>query len=104
MPIAATSAALTPCRSSTARATSRCERQMSCGLCSTQPGRGKICWNSCCSMTSGLPDSSNRMARELVVPWSSAKMYFVMIVSRLSQKDPLPGLRPIIGSRAASQQ
>ena len=68
MPIAATSDGVTRACSSTARAVSRWERQMSCGSCSTHPGLGK-CWgNSCWATETGLPASLKRMARELVVP------------------------------------
>ncbi len=44
------------------------------GLCSTQPGCGNTCGNSRCAVPTMWPSWSNRMARELVVPWSIARM------------------------------
>jgi hypothetical protein len=73
MPIAATSAA-----AALACASARCAQaswldQISCGSCSTQPGWGKNCRNSCWALATGNPARSNRIARELVVPWSRAR-------------------------------
>src|SRR5213596_2159589 len=56
--------------------------QISVASCSTQPGVGKIWRNSFCAEATTLPLWSNTMARELVVPWSKARMYFT----------PAPGL------------
>jgi hypothetical protein len=75
-----------PCRSarlmfalrSASRPVSRCVRKISTGSCSTQPGCGKICSNSRCALDTALPSWSNRMARELVVPWSRARTYLVI--------------------------
>jgi hypothetical protein len=56
--------------------TSRTLSQISTGLCSTQPARGKIC---SCSFWPGGDDAaawSKMIARELVVPWSMARTYF----------------------------
>src|SRR5258708_39614992 len=52
--------------------------QISAGLCSTQPGFGKIWRNSSWAMLRTFPPWSKTMARELVVPWSSARMYFMI--------------------------
>ena len=48
--------------------------QISCGSCSTQPACGKICRNSFCATPRIAPSRSKTMARELVVPWSRARM------------------------------
>jgi len=55
-------------------ATANCVAQISCGSCSTHPGLGKICRNSFWATAAIAPSRSNRMARELVVPWSSDRM------------------------------
>src|SRR5258706_591484 len=70
---------------STSRATSRWVLKRSIGSCSTQPGCGKIWRNSRCATDTGAPSWSNRIARELVVPWSRARTYFkrVFLVSIL---------------------
>ena len=60
---------------SASTATPICDAQISCGSCSTQPGCGKICVNSFCATARIAPSWSKTMARELVVPWSSARMY-----------------------------
>ena len=54
--------------------------QISIGLCSTQPGLGKICRKVFCARLTILPARSKRMARELVVPWSSARTYFATCI------------------------
>ena len=50
-----------------------CVAQISIGSCSTHPGCGKICRNSCCATARTVPAWSNTSARELVVPWSRAR-------------------------------
>ena len=50
------------------RAVARCVSRISFASCSTQPGCGKIWRNSRCATDTGRPCSSNRIARELVVP------------------------------------
>ena len=55
-------------------ATAICDAQISSGSCSTQPGCGKICGNSRWATAATAPPWSKRMARELVVPWSRARM------------------------------
>ncbi len=72
MPTAISSSSGTPLERSASRATSRWVLKISFASCSTQPGCGKICWNSRCATDFGAPFSSKRIARELVVPWSSA--------------------------------
>ncbi len=42
--------------------------------CSTQPDCGYDWRNSCCALARAAPCASNTIARELVVPWSSARM------------------------------
>jgi len=54
--------------------------QISAGSCSTQPERGKIWVISCCAMPSMRPASSNTIARELVVPWSRARMAVMAVI------------------------
>ena len=72
MPIASTSLGATSLILSASRAVARWVCRISFGSCSTQPGCGKIWRNSCCALETGVPSASNRMARELVVPWSRA--------------------------------
>ena len=79
MPSAATSAGRAPRRASASPATPTWEDQISLASCSTQPGWGKICRNSFCAVASWLPSRSKTMARELVVPWSRARMYLDML-------------------------
>ena len=55
-------------------ATSRVVRQISMASCSTQPGFGKICRNSFWAEAQIVPARSNKMQRELVVPWSNDMM------------------------------
>src|SRR2546427_6521490 len=76
MPIAARREGASFAFLSADRAQASCERKISSGSCSTQPGRGKIWRNSFCAAARGRPRSSNTIARELVVPWSSARTYF----------------------------
>ena len=52
--------------------------QISFASCSTQPGLGKIWRNSFWATAMIEPRLSKTMARELVVPWSRARMYFFM--------------------------
>src|SRR6476620_3308757 len=73
--MAETSVARAPAPASTSTATPACDVQISIGSCSTQPGCGKICRNSRCATALIPPSRSNRIARELVVPWSKARMY-----------------------------
>jgi hypothetical protein len=54
---------------------SRVRRQTSRGSCSTQPACGVICSCSRWSTWTIRPSLSNRMKRELVVPWSIAPMW-----------------------------
>ena len=67
------------------------EDQISIGLCSTQPGRGKYCVNSICAVERILPSWSKTMAREEDVPWSSARMNFsaiyYVVISHISVAD-----------------
>ena len=70
----------TPC-DSTLRITASCEPQISDASCSTQPGRGNTWGNSCCADPAHVPLASTRIARELVVPWSSERMYWVSDVT-----------------------
>ena len=55
------------------RATSSCDDQIASGSCSTSPGRGKICGNSCCAVATTRPSWPNTIARLDVVPWSRAR-------------------------------
>src|SRR5229473_4565092 len=77
IPIAATRLGASFAFFSAARAHASWVRRISKASCSTQPGCGK-CWrNSFCAEARAVPRSSNTMARELVVPWSSASTYFI---------------------------
>src|SRR4051812_17698633 len=77
MPIAAMSVAVRLALRSASDATLDCEAQISLASCSTQPGRGNIWRNSCCATATIAPWWSKTMARELVVPWSSARICFI---------------------------
>ncbi len=101
IPTAATSAADTRALRSAPRATSSCELQMSSGSCSTQPGRGKCCGNSRWSKATTRPSRSNTIARELVVPWSRARMTATIVLYRTLHphlprrgQDAVPYARP----------
>src|SRR5690606_3768487 len=52
------------------------EDHISKGSCSTHPGLGKYWVNSFWATETILPFLSKTTARELVVPWSNAKIYF----------------------------
>src|SRR4051794_37145417 len=60
--------------------TSRTFVQISFGSCSTQPARGKICSCSCWPVDTIWPPWSNTIARVLVVPWSIAITYWVLLI------------------------
>ena len=49
-----------------------CDERISRGSCSTQPGLGKICGKGFCTTSATRPSQSMSIAREDVVPWSSA--------------------------------
>src|ERR1700712_3513755 len=51
-----------------------CDDQISTGSCSTHPGCGKNCVKGRCAIDETVPSESIIIARELVVPWSSARM------------------------------
>src|SRR5213592_1840077 len=55
-PIAAISSALMPARAIASFAVANCVDQIASGSCSTWPGPGKICGNSCCADDTALPD------------------------------------------------
>jgi hypothetical protein len=74
MPIAAMRAGSTPLSVSAARAQASWLAQISSGSCSTQPGYGKYWGYSRWQLATAVPVSSNTIARELVVPWSRARM------------------------------
>ena len=60
--------------------TEACDDQISIGLCSTQPGFGKIWVNSFWDTAFVWPCPSNTIALELLVPWSRASMYLSIIM------------------------
>src|SRR5690349_11837156 len=84
MPSAARSVALRLALVRAVRMTAVVRSQISSGLCSTQPARGRI-WScsSWCSASS-LPPWSKIMKRVLVVPWSTAPTKSVMSTLLLS--------------------
>jgi hypothetical protein len=55
---------------------SRVLSQISFGSCSTQPAFGKICSCSSCPTETISPEWLNTIARDDVVPWSTASTYF----------------------------
>src|SRR5699024_1623193 len=55
------------------------EVQISFASCSTQPGWSKNCSNSFCAVSTLTPFSSKRIALELVVPLSIARIYFPLL-------------------------
>src|SRR4051794_28001808 len=74
MPMAAMSAAERLALRIASCATASWVVQISSGSCSTQPDWGKIWRNSFCATAWMWPSRLKRMARELVVPWSRARM------------------------------
>jgi hypothetical protein len=66
--MAAMSAAERPAFANASCATCRCDDQMVSGSCSTRPGDGKICGNSCCATDTAAPSCRNTIARLEVVP------------------------------------
>ncbi len=74
MPMPATSAACTPALRSASTAVARCAAQISSGSISTHPGCGKERWSSCCATPRTVPSGANAIVRELVVPWSNARI------------------------------
>src|SRR6185369_5669282 len=78
MPMAAMSSAVSPARAMASTATPSCEAQISLASCSTRPGWGKIWRNSFWASPRTFPSWSNTTARELVVPWSRARMKLIV--------------------------
>ena len=64
------------CSFITSAITDNTEVQISFASCSTQPDCGKCCLNSLCATPLISPSLLNKIALELVVPWSIDKMYF----------------------------
>src|SRR5260370_19126512 len=62
----------------TSVATPLCEAHISVGECSTHPGCGKNWPNGRCAIDTTSAASSITIALELVVPWSNARMYFLV--------------------------
>ena len=84
MPSAAMSSAESDASAIARRATSNCEDQIASGSCSTTPGRGRICGNSCWAVAKTRPSREKTIARLDVVPWSRARMQEDMINPPLS--------------------
>jgi hypothetical protein len=61
-----------PVRASVVCSTDLVRSQISIALCSTHPGRGRICSCSSWWRATSLPPWSKIMKRVLVVPWSMA--------------------------------
>jgi len=80
MPIPAMSAAASLAPARAARLVAMTDCQISSGSCSTHPGRGKLCVNSCCARARGAPSASKIIARVLVVPWSMVRMYLGLLI------------------------
>lgn len=98
MPSAAMSAAVSFACSSAARQVASWLFQMSSGLCSTQPGCGKCCGNSCWALATIWPARLNTMARELDVPWSSARRYSIrQLLGCAGGRPVLRPTRPGVG-------
>jgi hypothetical protein len=81
-PMAAMSAAESPAFARASLATCSCDDQIASGSCSTCPGAGKICSNSCCATDTTAPSWRKTMARDEVVPWSRARMKRLMMRPR----------------------
>ena len=75
MPRAATCWREMPVCVMTCATVAACEDHISRGSCSTHPGCGKYWRNSICAVPHTSPSLSKTMVRELVVPWSRARMY-----------------------------
>ena len=99
MPMAAILAAVSLAFFSAALAVASWVFQMAPASCSTQPGLGKICGNSFYATAFTRPARSKTMARELGVPWSSARMYFI---ARVLCKRARRGRRRCTGRRRGS--
>ena len=67
-PIAAMSAADSLAAASASRATASCDDQIASGSCSTWPGAGRICWNSCWATATAGRRGRKTIARLEVVP------------------------------------
>src|SRR6266849_1688040 len=101
MPIAATSPAVTPACAMAARTVATTLCQISSGSCSTSPSPGK-CWvNSCWALASGVSAVSNTIARDEVVPWSTAMRQVGMSYPRLAPAAIMPQLD--LSCRASSR-
>jgi hypothetical protein len=87
MPMAAMRELSMPALAIASAATPACDDHISSGSCSTHPGCGKICVNSFLADDTGNPIWSKIIARELVVPWSSARMYLSMITGFKSSEE-----------------
>src|SRR5207237_10534447 len=81
-------------------ATPNCVLHISLGSCSTQPGCGKICVNSFCAMLFIIPFLSNTIARELVVPWSKARIYCGILNKQLGAENK--SFTPIVQENSCS--
>ena len=91
MPTAARSRGAASARASTSAMVTACDTQISLASCSTQPGCGKNWVNSRCALATMLPSRSNRIERELVVPWSSASTKRDIVIRLLwVAADPAP--------------
>src|SRR5215212_1070472 len=91
MPTATTSATVS-CAVASASATTCCTlRQISSGSCSTQPGRGKMCWCSTWLTETTRARSSKIRQRDEAVPWSTEAMKRsltrLFLARRLSPRD-----------------
>ena len=67
-PMAAMSAAVAFAAAIASRAVASWDAQIASGSCSTSPGAGKICGNSCCADATARPSRPKTMARLEVVP------------------------------------
>ncbi len=67
-PMAATWFGAMPALAIACRAVDNCDDQIASGSCSTCPGDGKICGNSCCADETRLPSFLKTIARLEVVP------------------------------------
>src|ERR687895_2083902 len=75
--------------------------QIASALCSTHPGRGKICSNSSCASATIRPSWSKMMQRLDVVPWSMAATYCCCCSVTVAPRY-LFVLSPLLGSVAES--
>src|SRR4051794_19638710 len=102
MPSAAKSDADSPASLIAVCMTELLRSQISTGLCSTQPGFGRICSCSSWCLPRSLPEWSKIMNLELVVPWSMAPTKSAMVTPLVCARWEGSGATDDSGLRVAA--